>query len=680
MLYQVPLIMMVRIILYFQLLIALMNILLPSLFQELELQELLIKYQLLMNCDICRKIPPIGVTILYKPNIDASSTSSWNSSSGLSPIGNDVSNFTGFYDGQSNAIDGLTISRGASDYIGLFGYLNDANIANLTLTNANISGQQMVGALAGEMSGGNSIIDNCNVSGTISGVAIVGGLVGKSVGLVGNFSTIQNSSSSTTINATKTDDWSDVGGLIGDVNYINVLECFSTSDVTAEGRNVGGLIGWVHIDVIVRRSYATGNVTINSGGIATGEAGGLIGSLSGNNTIIKNCYSTGNVNVDNSENGGVGGFIGQLSDNPTIENNYAAGQASNNTGNIGGFIGEFETPGSDSPTLSNNFWDTDVSVTNDIGGSATSANVLGRSTVEMTEAFAFSVHDWDLDPIGDPIGTWTIDESETAPDNNGYPALAWQNLTNNYDVKQASGITFPSIGENQMSIDWTNGDGSRRAVFMKQDNSGTASPLDNNTYSANTTFASGSQIGTTGWYCVYNGVGSGVSVTGLSAATDYIVQVAEYDGTSGTEKYLTSSAVNNPKTQNTYQLPTVTTQSVSGISPTSATGNGNIMDLGTPDPTQYGVCWSTSENPTTADSKTEEGGIGVTGAFTTNITNLEPLTTYYVKSYATNSAGTVYGSQVSFTTTAHFAGFGTSGAAYQITDINDLQALSEHEV
>ena len=112
MLYQVPLIMMVRIILYFQLLIALMNILLPSLFQELELQELLIKYQLLMNCDICRKIPPIGVTILYKPNIDASSTSSWNSSSGLSPIGNDVSNFTGSYDGQSNAIDGLTISRG----------------------------------------------------------------------------------------------------------------------------------------------------------------------------------------------------------------------------------------------------------------------------------------------------------------------------------------------------------------------------------------------------------------------------------------------------------------------------------------------------------------------------------------------------------------------------------------
>ena len=64
--------------------------------------------------------------------------------------------------------------------------------------------------------------------------------------------------------------------------------------------------------------------------------------------------------------------------------------------------------------------------------------------------------------------------------------------------------------------------------------------------------------------------------------------------------------------------------------------------------TVRGVCWSTDEEPTTEDSKTEDGdGIGT---FTSNLTNLTPNTKYYVRAYAKNSEGTAYGEQVSFTT------------------------------
>jgi hypothetical protein len=94
----------------------------------------------------------------------------------------------------------------------------------------------------------------------------------------------------------------------------------------------------------------------------------------------------------------------------------------------------------------------------------------------------------------------------------------------------------------------------------------------------------------------------------------------------------------------------ITTLAVSDIGTETATGNGNITDLGASNPTAHGVCWNTSGTPTTSDSKTEEGAASATGAFTTSITSLSANTLYYVRAYATNTAGTSYGAQVSFTT------------------------------
>ena len=133
------------------------------------------------------------------------------------------------------------------------------------------------------------------------------------------------------------------------------------------------------------------------------------------------------------------------------------------------------------------------------------------------------------------------------------------------------------------------------------------------------------------------------NITSLSPNTTYYVR-AYATNTAGTVYGAQVSFTTDP------EAPTVTTQSVTDIAITTATGNGNVTDLGAPNPTQHGVCWSTSENPTTADDKTEEGVVSSTGAFTSSITGLSPNTTYYVRAYATNTAGTVYGTQVSFTT------------------------------
>ncbi len=95
---------------------------------------------------------------------------------------------------------------------------------------------------------------------------------------------------------------------------------------------------------------------------------------------------------------------------------------------------------------------------------------------------------------------------------------------------------------------------------------------------------------------------------------------------------------------------TISTQAVTSITSTAAIGNGNITDLGKPNPTAHGVCWNTTGSPTISDDKTDEGGATATGAFTTSITGLSANTKYYVKAYATNTAGTSYGDEVVFST------------------------------
>ena len=95
-------------------------------------------------------------------------------------------------------------------------------------------------------------------------------------------------------------------------------------------------------------------------------------------------------------------------------------------------------------------------------------------------------------------------------------------------------------------------------------------------------------------------------------------------------------------------MPTVTTSAVTQITETTAVAGGNVTADGGASVTERGVVYSTSENPTTANSKVV-GGSG-TGAFTCNLTGLQASTTYYVRAYAINEKGTAYGEQVTFKT------------------------------
>lgn len=148
-----------------------------------------------------------------------------------------------------------------------------------------------------------------------------------------------------------------------------------------------------------------------------------------------------------------------------------------------------------------------------------------------------------------------------------------------------------------------------------------------------------------------NGSGSYTStLSGLVEGVTYYVRAYAINSMGtvyGEEKNFITGTTPPPPTNQ----PTVTTNTVSNISATSATCGGNVTSDGNSAVTTKGVCWSTSQNPTIANNKTNDGqGLGL---FTSNITGLTSSTTYYVRAYATNSNGTSYGEQKSFKTTIH---------------------------
>lgn len=103
-----------------------------------------------------------------------------------------------------------------------------------------------------------------------------------------------------------------------------------------------------------------------------------------------------------------------------------------------------------------------------------------------------------------------------------------------------------------------------------------------------------------------------------------------------------------------FALPALaSTTAAASIAGTTATSGGSVSNNGGSAITARGVCWSTTTNPTIANSKTTESG--TTGSFSSNLTGLSVSTTYYVRAYATNAIGTAYGTEVSFTTTSTLA-------------------------
>ncbi|HTN37318.1 MAG TPA: T9SS type A sorting domain-containing protein [Arachidicoccus sp.] len=104
-------------------------------------------------------------------------------------------------------------------------------------------------------------------------------------------------------------------------------------------------------------------------------------------------------------------------------------------------------------------------------------------------------------------------------------------------------------------LNWTNGSGEKRVVFMSEVTTGTPSVADNATYTANTSYGVGTKDGSNGWSCVYNGTGSSVTVTNLLANHIYRVMVLDYNGNPGSEQYQTATAAGNPVNLDAFVLP-----------------------------------------------------------------------------------------------------------------------------
>lgn len=160
-------------------------------------------------------------------------------------------------------------------------------------------------------------------------------------------------------------------------------------------------------------------------------------------------------------------------------------------------------------------------------------------------------------------------------------------------VIQAGSLNVPVVDGSSATLSWTRGNGTNCAVFLREANSGNALPVNGTGYSSNSIFKSGTQISTSGWYCVYNGTATTVNVTNLKAATDYIFQVVEYTGSGATSSYDISTSLENPVTFKTGTFTEIKTAnllpvtSISYTNPSSAywadfdndAANGNDLDL-----------------------------------------------------------------------------------------------------
>jgi hypothetical protein len=147
----------------------------------------------------------------------------------------------------------------------------------------------------------------------------------------------------------------------------------------------------------------------------------------------------------------------------------------------------------------------------------------------------------------------------------------------------SSSISFSAVTSESFTINWTNGNGSNHLVLIKAGSAVNSSPVDATTYSAMTTFGTGSELGT-GIFTVYNGSSSSVTVTGLTAATAYYVALYEFNGSTSTENYSTSATTSNRTTLNspigwqiyTTNEPTRITfdSTVDGVNEDSFQGDG----------------------------------------------------------------------------------------------------------
>jgi hypothetical protein len=125
---------------------------------------------------------------------------------------------------------------------------------------------------------------------------------------------------------------------------------------------------------------------------------------------------------------------------------------------------------------------------------------------------------------------------------------------------QATSIGLTSNADGtQFNISWTNGSGMKRAVFMKEGTGAITTPANNTTYTASADWNSkGTQLGSSGYYCIYNGTENNIAITNTTARTQYTVQAFEYNNSAGNEQFNTASATGNPSNETSLPVELTT--------------------------------------------------------------------------------------------------------------------------
>jgi hypothetical protein len=396
-------------------------------------------------------------------------------------------------------------------------------------------------------------------------------------------------------------------------------------------------------------------ISATGGGNISSDGGGLVtarGVVWGTSTLPTISLST-----RTNDGGGTGAFISSMKGLSTNTKYYVRAYASNSAGTSYGDETTF--------TTLNNL---PILVTNDVTSiTATTAVLNGNVTADAGSAVTQKGIVWAMTTgpnissnlgnltVGSGLGSIAVVPTGLTP---GATYYVKAYATNNNGTAYGNEVTFKTLSTNPSIL--------------------TSTPSN---VTGSTALAGG--------YNIYDG-GSAVTAKGVvwSTSTGPTVALAtkSTDGT-GTTSFTTTVPSLSPVTRyyirayvttsfataygpeisflTTANPPTLSTVAISSITSTSASSGGTITSNGLGTITAKGVVWSTSTQPTIALSTKTSNGSGDAN-YTSSITGLAPVTKYYVRSYATNSGGTGYGAEVSFTTLAGLAVL-TTNAATSIT-------------
>ena len=236
-----------------------------------------------------------------KTDIDITLTGNITLTGEWTPIGTSISNaYTGTFDGGGHTITGLTVTT-SDQYAGLFGRIGSGGkVKNVTLKDVKIESNNGMGNVGGVAGWSYGNIENCSVSGSVSGNSIAGGVVGAQWG----------------------------GFLTG-----------CSSSATVKGVTyAGGIAGYTNNGATLTACYATGDVTLVSNGSVTYYAGGVVGN-NGSSSTLKACYAWGSVTGSGSGTVYVGGVTGSNDLGTLTACYHAKGTVSGPGGATGGVAG-----------------------------------------------------------------------------------------------------------------------------------------------------------------------------------------------------------------------------------------------------------------------------------------------------------------------------------------------------